>query len=201
MTRSASLLTCLLSFAACQRQQSFVEPEPGLERMLEQPRVDPFEASPVFDNGMAMQAPPVGTVPCERTLGDPSFIMGLPGASAAQLPDDLDDAALARGRAHFDTYCAACHGITGDGTSVVAQNMTLRRPPSLHEDRLRELQPGALYQIVRNGYGLMPGYAAQLSTRESWGVVAYLRALQLSQHAELAALPAEIRHEFERSAR
>ncbi len=92
-------------------------------------------------------------------------------------------------------YCAACHGLAGDGDSPVARNMALRKPPSLHEPRIRALPAGRLYAVVRDGYGLMPSYAEELSVGERWAVVAYVRALQLSQGARLAELPPELRSE------
>jgi hypothetical protein len=81
----------------------------------------------------------------------------------------------------------------------VALNMSLRKPPSLHA--FRDVPDGHLYRVVANGFGLMPSYAAELSVEDRWAVVAYVRALQLSQHAEVAQLPEEERARLEKEGR
>jgi mono/diheme cytochrome c family protein len=198
----ASLALCLALIAgptACQVQQSFADPEPGLERMLEQPRVDPFEGSAFYANGMGMRAPPRGTVPRERPSGTPTVLFGVEtGVYASRVPIRITRADIEQGRERFDVLCGACHGVVGDGQSVVARNMDLRKPPSLHEARIRALTAGRLYQVIRSGYGLMPSYAARLSVTESWEVVAYVQALQLSRNARVASLPEELRQQLEK---
>jgi mono/diheme cytochrome c family protein len=159
--------------------------------MQEQPRVDPFGASTFFRDGMAMRRPPRGTIPVELRADA--------AGSAERIPIVIDRALLERGRARFEVFCAACHGIGGDGESVVAQNMQLRKPPSLLDERIRALPFGRLYAIVRGGYGLMPGYAAQLSVEERWATVAYVRALQISRHSPVSSLPADVRAELEKA--
>ena len=182
----------------CKVQQSWTEPEPGLERMMVQPRVDPFGESAFFDDGKAMRKPPKDTVSLESTVGDRWVVDGLVGATyATKIPVPVTRALLETGRTRFDITCATCHGVGGDGESVVADNMALRRPPSLHEERIRALPPGRMYQVIRTGYGLMPPYAAQLTVEERWAIVAYVRALQLSQGVEVARLPPQMRAELE----
>jgi len=201
VTRAPAALSLALisSVSACQTQQSFAELEPGLERMLEQPRVDPFAGSTFYANGMAMRAPPRGTVPRERPQGTPTVLSGLDhGIYASQIPLPIDQATIEHGRERFEVLCGACHGVIGDGQSVVAENMDLRKPPSLHEPRIRALAAGRLYQVIQKGYGLMPSYAARLSIAESWAVVAYVQALQLSRNAQVAALPPEILQQLEK---
>ena len=194
-----ALTVSILLVGGCREQQSFVPPEPGLERMLQQPRVDPFEGSGFYPDGMGMRTPPRGTVPLERTIGDPNVVLGThDGVYVARVPIPVDLALLQRGRERFEILCAACHGITGDGESVVAENMDQRKPPSLHEERIRAFPAGQLYRVIRVGYGLMPSYATQLTVVERWAVVAYARALQLSRHAEVAALPLSVSGELQK---
>lgn len=196
-----ALLALAASAVGCRTQQSFVEPEPGLERMLEQPRVDPYEESWLFDDGMAMRTPPRGSVPVERRVGDPRVSDGmLDGAYVDEIPIPIDRALVERGRLRFEIHCGVCHGIAGDGLSIVAENMELRKPPSLHEPRIRALPVGRMYQVIRTGYGLMPPYAAQLPVYERWAVVAYVRALQLSRNADVSMLPQDVRAALEREA-
>jgi len=109
------------------------------------------------------------------------------GKPLPRLPLPVTRELLALGRHHFDVACAVCHGLVGDGESLVARNMSLRAPPSLH---LKAQNPdGWFYQVIAQGFGLMPSYASHLTVEERWAVVAYLRALQLSQAARLDTVP------------
>jgi mono/diheme cytochrome c family protein len=182
-----------LAFASmgCDTAQSFHTPSPSWSRMLEVPRRDPYDPSDFFADGRAMRAPPPGTVPTEHAGRTRAEEQGLDadGGYVARIPVKVDRALLARGRAAFDETCATCHGVDGDGRSVVADKMTLRRPPSLHEPRIVAFAAGRLYQTLRNGYGLMPSYASMLDVRERWAVVAYVRALQLRRSIDVGRLP------------
>ncbi len=173
--RFAVALIGLVALASCYSQQ--------IDPMEAQPKLRPFAASRLFADASAMRSPPAGTVPMERTLDESA-----PTFNAAD---------LALGREKFDIVCAACHGLVGDGDSVVATKMSLRPPPSLHEDRIRALTSDYLYAVIRDGYGLMPRYSDRLSVHERWQVVAYLRALQLSRHAPIAELPDDLRKQLE----
>jgi mono/diheme cytochrome c family protein len=142
--------------------------EPGwsaaLQRMKRQPRYDAYEASAYFPDGKVMQPPPTGTVSREQVL-----------QPAAPRPTaEL----LTLGRSRFGIFCAACHGRGGYGGSVVAANMTERRPPSLRTPVMAALPDVLVYTVIRDGFGRMPSYAAQLDERERWAVIAYLRQLQ-----------------------
>lgn len=190
MSRRLALLLPLLALTAC----------PALDPMQRQAKVKAYQANPAFPDGLGMRAPPPGTVPHRAPL-DPAVSTGLAGDGrpVALVPIAVDEALLARGRARFDVTCAVCHGLVGDGESQVALSMSLRRPPSLHD--YRQVSDGYLFQVVSRGFGLMPGYAAELSVEDRWAVVAYVRALQLSQHARLAELPPEARQRVEQGAR
>jgi mono/diheme cytochrome c family protein len=107
---------------------------------------------------------------------------------------------LTRGRVVFERTCATCHGLAGNGQSVVATKMTRRPPPSLHEERLRALSEEQIFTVATNGYGLMPAYGEIVAPDDRWAVVSYVKALQLSQHASVAELPPDVRAQLERSA-
>jgi mono/diheme cytochrome c family protein len=129
-------------------------------------------------------------------------MLGLAGDTyASSIPIAVDRALLRRGRDRFEVYCAACHGATGDGKSIVAAHMSLRKPPSLVDDPVRSFPPGRVFQVITDGYGLMPSYASALAVDERWAVVAYLRALTLSAHVTLDALPAAERRRAEEALR
>ena len=99
---------------------------------------------------------------------------------------------MARGRERFDIYCSPCHGRAGSGDGMVVRR-GYRRPPSLHDDRLRNTPVGHFFDVISNGFGAMPDYAAQINPEDRWAIVAYVRALQLSEHATLADVPADQR--------
>jgi mono/diheme cytochrome c family protein len=170
---------------------------PDWSRMITQPKLLPYGPSELFADQRAMRPVPAGTIP-RAWIADPVERTGRDarGADPGLVPLPITRALLERGRARFAIACAVCHGIAGDGDSVVARNMQRRRPPSLHEARLVALTPGALYQVIIAGYGVMPSYASLLAPGDRWAVVAYVRALQLSWSARLAALPATVRDDI-----
>ena len=158
-----------------------------LQRMQVQPKYRPYSENPLFEDGRAMRPLPAGTVARERLeeLDVPGA--GGPGGYLTQVPIPLTPELLAGGRKDFEIICAACHGLLGDGDSPVARNMSLRPPPSLH--RFADRPPGFFYSVVTEGFGLMPSFANELPARQRWAVVAYVRALHLSQSAPLTAAP------------
>ena len=179
-----------LLVSACRTENVFVELDPSTNRMLEQPRVDPYESV------AALRAPPEGTLVYATGGRDVLWHEGKDSAGFARLiPRPVSRATLELGRRRFDTFCAACHGVVGDGVSIPARFMG-RPPPSLHERRVRELLPGDVFQTISRGYGVMPSYATALSVPERWAVIGYVQALQLSQAALLAELPPELTRKF-----
>ncbi len=154
--------------------------------MLEQRRADPYAASSAFADGKTMRPLPRGVV-----ARDDQSDSARPA---------ITHALLTTGRTHFETLCATCHGIAGDGQSVVATKMLSRPPPSLHERRYRDLSPEQLFAIITQGYGLMPSYADLLRVDERWAVIAYVQALQLSQDAPVASLPLNVREALAKEA-
>ena len=93
-----------------------------------------------------------------------------------------------RGQERFNIYCSPCHDRTGSGNGMVVQR-GFRQPPSFHIDRLRQADVGHFFDVMTNGFGAMPDYRAQIAPRDRWAIVAYIRALQLSQHAAAADVP------------
>jgi mono/diheme cytochrome c family protein len=197
-SRLVGVVLLALGAGACQG----VLPEPDFERMIDQRNYRPYTEAPRFPDDRAMQPPPEGTIDRGRIVGRPALTDGVvAGRYVAVSPISVDGALLARGRDRFELFCAACHGLRGDGISEVARHMELRKPPSLITDEVRAFPPGRVFQVISLGYGLMPSYAAELPVADRWATVAYLGALQLSQAAELATLPPGVRAAAERSLR
>ena len=173
---------------------------PALDPMQRQPKYKAYQESEYFPNGLAMRQPPAGTVPHAPPL-EPAVATGKApdGTPVAIAPVPLDAKLLARGRARYDVYCAVCHGVLADGESQVAMNMSLRRPPNLHD--YRDRPDGYFFEVITHGFGLMPSYAAELPPQDRWAVIAYLRALQLSQRAAVDQVPPDARGELDKEGR
>ena len=114
------------------------------------------------------------------------------GQPVDEFPFPIGRAELQRGQERFNIYCTPCHGRLGDGNGMVVQR-GLRQAASYHQDRLRQEKLGYFYDVITNGFGAMQGYAEQIPVRDRWLIVAYVRTLQLSQHASVNDVPADQR--------
>ncbi len=164
--------------------------------MKRQPKFRAFAANPQFEDGRAMRQPPEGTVPRERQTMRPEITDGRDrsGQIVTAIPIPVTKDLMLLGRTKFEVYCAICHGLVGDGVSLVATQMSLRPPPNLHQ--IRNPDPGHVFQVISEGFGLMPSYAPQLTAHERWAVVAYLEALRRSQAGTLADAPPDIQQKL-----
>ena len=170
-----------------------------LERMIEQPRFATYEACEICPGGTIMMTPPAGAVPRGAQIAPVPLVLGRQaGRYLDRIPIDVTRGVLERGRNRFDLFCAACHGRLGNGVSKVAENMMLRRPANLLTAPYTDYPPGRIFTSITEGYGLMRSYAGELPVADRWAVVAYVQALQLSQHVDLDALPAQHRSEASR---
>jgi len=160
--------------------------------MADQGRLEPLAPSSFFEDGRSARSIPAGTVARGQLREDQHFYRGIQdGKPAATFPLEITRDVLQRGRQRYNIFCAPCHDRTGAGRGIVAVRGFERLPASFHEARLREAPPGYFYGVIANGFGLMNDYAAQIPPEDRWAIVAYIRALQLSQHAEVARLQEE----------
>jgi mono/diheme cytochrome c family protein len=167
-----------------------------LNPMMRQQKVKPYRPSAHDPDGVAMRAPPPGVVPVGGAIAaEVAAGLAPDGKALPRIPVRVTPELLALGRRKFDVNCAVCHGLLGDGDSLVAKNMAQRPPPSLHQRVWAE--DGRYYQVVTQGFGVMPSYASALTVEERWAVVAYVRALQLSQRARVEQASAEDRARLE----
>jgi mono/diheme cytochrome c family protein len=165
--------------------------------MQDQPRYETFEASTFFEDGMSARLPVEGTVARGQLHENEAFYSGREGETpVASIPIEVDASVMQRGRQRYDIYCSRCHGLIGEADGVVVSR-GLRRPPRLHIERLRNAPAGHFFDVITHGFGAMPRYAVQIEPHDRWAIVAYVRALQLSQHARLDDVPAEERAELE----
>jgi len=161
--------------------------------MHDQPKYIPLRASTFFVDGRSARTPVAGTVAREQLHEDTLLYTGkLDGVDATVFPFTVDEKVMARGHERYDIYCSPCHGRTGTGDGMVVRR-GYRAPPSLHADRLRLAPVGHFVDVMTIGFGAMPDYAAQITAEDRWAIVAYIRALQLSEHATAADVPADRR--------
>lgn len=167
------------------------------QQMAKQPSVKPLEPSSVFPDGQTARQPVVGTVPSDFARMNRRIVaQHTADASSNALPFPLTTQVLERGRERFDINCSECHGRTGDGDGMIVRR-GYSRPPTFHDDRLRNAPLGHYYDVMTNGFGGMPSYASQIEPQDRWAIAAYIRALQLSQNATLNDVPPERRNEIE----
>ncbi len=165
--------------------------------MHDQPKLQPLEASPFFDNGMASRPIPAGTVARGHLREDTHLWQGkdAEGQLVDALPMELTRDLVERGRSRYEIYCSVCHDSAGGGRGMIVRR-GFKQPPPLYEQRLKDLPAGYFFDVITQGFGLMSSYAKQIPVEDRWAIVAYVRALQLSQASALANLPPEIGEAF-----
>lgn len=160
--------------------------------MHDQPKYEPYEGSRFFADSTSARLLPEGTVARGQLREDEPYFTGYTRDDrlVRTMPVEVTRETLERGRATFDAFCAPCHDRAGTGRGMVVRR-GFKQPPTFHQDRLRNEADGYFFDVITNGFGQMPSYASQIPVADRWAVVAYVRALQLSQHARLAELPPE----------
>jgi len=196
--------SCLLLTGACRRD------------MQDQPKMKPLRSSTFYKDGLSSRAPVEGTVPRGFLNADTEYFTGKkagrtstaatsgpqPGTTtatttgAAAFPDDVEvfplpvtEELVNRGKERYEIFCSACHGFTGKGDGMVVRR-GFRRAASFHDERLRGAPVGHYFDAMTNGWGAMPSYAPQIPVKDRWAIVAYIRALQISQENQQGAAPA-----------
>jgi len=168
--------------------------------MHDAPSYDPLQATTFFANGAASRMLVANTVPRGLLREDTHLNEGkVDGQLATTFPMPVTAEVMARGQERFNVFCSPCHGRTGSGNGMVVQR-GFRAPPSYHEDRLRNAPVGYFFDVMTNGFGAMQDYASQVPVADRWAIAAYIRALQLSQRATVADVPANRRAELDRPA-
>ena len=178
----------LLALTGCDVPSEF------FQRMENQAKYEYYESSEFWADGRSMRTPREGTIPREKPVGNPGLTTGrINGQLVAAIPVQVDKPLLQLGQKKYSIVCAQCHGVLGDGNSIVAENMGLRLPPSLLE--LANRPAGHFFNAITEGYGVMPSFSGELNTQERWAVVAYVRALQAARGvpAGTQAVPQENR--------
>lgn len=179
------------------------------QKMAEQPQFDPLEKTSFFADGASSRPLVEGTVPSPRADGALAQIGTGPnelfdsGREGGQFSDNfplpLTPELMARGKERFEIYCTPCHGRVGEGNGMIVAR-GYKKPPSYHSDALRSRKNGYIFDVITNGFGVMPSYRSQVPPADRWAIVAYVRALQLSQNATIADVPSADRASLDATA-
>jgi hypothetical protein len=162
--------------------------------MANQPKNRPLSPSEFFGDGRS-ERPLVENAVARGAIADDELFVP---KDSNNFPLAVDLKLLERGEERYNIFCTPCHGLQGDGNGMVAMR-GMKRPPSYHQDRLRQAPNGYIYDVITNGFGQMLGYSAQIPPRDRWAIIAYVRALQLSRNARVADLSAELREKLNHS--
>jgi mono/diheme cytochrome c family protein len=183
--KSSLLAAALMSLGAF----GFVGCDETLRQdMANQPRQNPLSPAAIFPDGRSERPIIDNTVARGSVEDDALFVAKDSNAFPLALTQEL----LARGQDRYNIFCSPCHGLQGDGQGMVTMR-GMKHPPTYHQERLRNEPNGYFFDVITNGFGAMNGYSAQLNPRDRWAIVAYVRALQLSRNAHVAALPANLK--------
>ena len=155
-----------------------------------QPRQNPLSRSDFFADQRSARPPVEGTVARGQLHEDTYMYTGKSGNNPGDaMPFPVTKEVLARGRERYNIYCSPCHSRLGDGNGFIPSRGFARKPPSFHDQRLQKAPLGYFFDVITNGFGIMPDYASQIPPQDRWDIVAYMRALQLSQNATKADVP------------
>jgi cytochrome c553 len=166
------------------------------QQMADQPHQRPLESSNFFDDGMASRPAEPGTVArAGRVQNEQRLNSKADGKLIDGFPFEVTMEVLVRGQERYEIFCSPCHDRLGNGQGmIVRRGFTPAR--SFHDPRLRDAPAGHFFQVMTQGFGVMPSYANQLSEHDRWAVIAYIRALQLSRNARLDQLPPKDREKM-----
>jgi len=186
------LIAVCLAGAACRRD------------MQDQPKMKPYRGTSFFGDGQSMRQPIPGTIARGFLRSDTEYFTGKKAKSASSVTtasaanpfaDDTDTfpfpitkETVQRGRERYQIFCSVCHGLTGNGDGMIVRR-GFRRAASFNDDRLRQAPVGHFFDAITNGWGAMPSYASQIPVQDRWAIIAYVRALQLSQQKAQPASP------------
>ena len=195
------LLLSVMGFRGLRSSRPPIELFPDMDH---QAKYKPQASSKFFADGRADRPIPAGAIPRGRgTEADPAFLRAddahyqgraADGSFVRGFPKDVavTEAFVRRGQNRYQIYCAPCHGALGDGNGIT-KSYGMLVTPTYHDDRLRGLAEGEIYNTISHGKNTMFGYADKLSPDERWAVVAYVRALQRAHHAKIDDVPLEQR--------
>jgi len=177
LLRLLGMATLLLSSAGCENN------------MRDQARIKPFQETPFFVDMRSARPLPPGTIPRGQLNENSEYYSGRNSDGfAPKAPVKITKDLLQRGRERYTIYCSVCHGADGYGRGIVVEH-GFTPPSSYHVDRLRAMPDGYFFDVITHGKGAMFSYSNRVASDDRWAIVAYIRVLQMSQHATLNDVP------------
>lgn len=188
MALAVALLLAAGGLSACRRD------------LFNQPKHKPLSASDFFEDGRAARPAVRGAVARGHLNLDTHLHEGkVDGILVTTFPFPITADVMRRGRERYNIFCAPCHDRVGQGTGMIVRR-GFRQPPSFHINRLRAAPAGHFYDVITNGLGAMTDYSDRIPVEDRWAIVAYIRALQLSQKAAPADVPPEVQRKLREEA-
>ena len=184
---SASVIRFGLCAAAC---GAFLTGCQIKQDMANQPKARPLSPTEFFADGRS-ERPVVENTVARGALADDDLFVP---KDSNNFPLAVNQELLERGEQRYKIFCTPCHGLQGDGNGIIVMR-GMKHPPTYHQDRLRQVPNGYLYDVVTNGFAML-GYSAQIPPRDRWAIIAYVRALQLSRNAHAGDLPPDVREKL-----
>jgi mono/diheme cytochrome c family protein len=203
-------LVGLLAVAGFRGQKSEKPPIEIFPDMDHQPKVKAQAPSEFFADGRGNRQPVPGTVPLgyeapvskENPFPDEGKYRMVRYSSGTDylntgrfgdqwgtgIPMPVTAELMQRGQERYTIFCGVCHGASGGGNGVAGQ-YGLVAIASLHQDRLREMADGEIYNTITHGKNTMLGYGSKIPVDDRWAIVAYVRALQMAQTATINDVP------------
>jgi hypothetical protein len=164
--------------------------------MGNQPRYDPLSESDTWPDHRSARPLVPGTVARGHLRIDDAMYKGKTSETlVSEFPITITREVIKRGQARFNIYCSPCHGYSGYGDGMIVHR-GLSAPPSFHDDRMLTAPVGHFYDVISNGFGKMYDYSDKITPKDRWAIIAYIRALQLSQHATIDDVPVSDRNKL-----
>ncbi len=195
---TAFVLALMVLISGCYRGKTSKDQPIHLNPNMDiQPKYKAQSKSEFFSDGSTMRQPVEGTIALGGLREDNAYFRGRDGSGnfIKKNPVGLSEDGLNRGRERYGIYCAVCHGSVGDGRSIMVEKKYIP-PPTFHQDRLRDMPDGEIFNIISNGIRNMPSYKNQIPVEDRWLIVQYLRALQKSQNARIDDIPESMREDL-----
>jgi hypothetical protein len=173
----------------------------GCDNLARGTRFKPLEESDYFADGNSSRLPPPHSIARGHLQLDALLYTGRgpDGKVSNQFPWPINEAVLARGKQRYEIACENCHGPDGYGQGIIVRR-GFPQPPSYHSEALRDAPVSHFFDVITNGYGAMYPYASIVDVNDRWAIIAYIRALQRSQHASRADVPPPIMANLDKEA-
>ena len=177
-------LATILALLGCRGMTSSQPPIHLNPSMDDQPKVKAQQESRFFYNGSAMRPPVPGTIALGELREDAAFFEGknADGSFVAKSPVEATDAVLERGRNRYTISCQPCHDARGDGKGILFQRANVPTA-SFHQEKILKYADGQIFDVITNGFGMMPSYRWPISPADRWAIIAYVRTMQQKRGA------------------